>query len=252
MSISKLFDLSGQTAIITGSGKGIGEGIARLLSLAGANVVVSSRTLEDIQKVSSDINSVGGSSIPFVCDVTDDAQVDALAKCAIQNFGKIDIWINNVGGSSGRTPLKELSREDWDQTIALTLTSVFIGCQVAAQNMTTGSIVNISSRSSWGSVPNNSHYGAAKAGVNVLTASLAHELGPEIRCNAVASGAVPTEIFFEVMKLKPEDLPAYAKETEIPLQRLGTPQDIAGAVLFLCSEASAWMTGEIITVSGGR
>ena len=252
MSISKLFDLSGQTAIITGSGKGIGEGIARLLSLAGANVVVSSRTLEDIQKVSSDINSVGGSSIPFVCDVTDDAQVDALAKCAIQNFGKIDIWINNVGGSSGRTPLKELSREDWDQTIALTLTSVFIGCQVAAQNMTSGSIVNISSRSSWGAVPNNSHYGAAKAGVNVLTASLAHELGPEIRCNAVASGAVPTEIFFEVMKLRPEDLPAYAKETGIPLQRLGTPQDIAGTVLFLCSEASAWMTGEIITVSGGR
>jgi len=252
MSIPALFDLSGQTAVVTGSGKGIGEGIAKLLSEAGANVVVSSRTEEDIKKVARHIASDGGTAIPIVCDVTDDDQVHALAKGALDTFGKIDIWVNNVGGSTGRTPLKELTREDWDQTVALTLTSVFIGCQVAAMNMGKGSIINISSRSSWGAVPNNSHYAAAKAGVNVLTASLAHELGPEIRCNAVASGAVPTEIFFEVMDLEPDDLPAYAKETGVPLERLGSPQDIAGAVLFLCSEASSWMTGEVMTVSGGR
>ena len=148
--------------------------------------------------------------------------------------------------------MADLSRSDWDRTIALTLTSVFVGCQVAAKNMKQGSIINISSRSSWGAVPNNSHYAAAKAGVNVLTASLAHELGPDIRCNAVASGAVPTDIFFKVMNMTPEDLPQYAKETGVPLERLGTPRDIAGAVLFLCSEASSWMTGEVITVSGGR
>ncbi|HJM28470.1 MAG: SDR family NAD(P)-dependent oxidoreductase [Acidimicrobiales bacterium] len=252
MIIPELFDLSGQTAVITGSGKGIGEGTAKLLSEAGASVVVSSRTEEDIRKVSDEIVSAGGSAIPIVCDVTKDEQVHALAKSALDTFGTIDIWVNNVGGSTGRTPLKELSREHWDQTIALTLTSVFVGCQVAAMNMKKGSIVNISSRSSWGAVPNNSHYAAAKAGVNVLTASLGHELGPDIRCNAVASGAVPTEIFFEVMDLKPADLPAYAKETGVPLERLGSPRDIAGAVLFLCSEASSWITGEVITVSGGR
>ena len=252
MEASELFGLSGQTAVVTGSGKGIGEGIARLLSEAGANVVVSSRTEEDIRRISDEINESGGCSIPVICDVTEDTQVHDLAESAIAEFGKIDIWVNNVGGSTGRVPLRELSRQDWDRTIALTLTSVFIGCQVAARNMDRGSIVNISSRSSWGPVPNNSHYAAAKAGVNVITASLAHELGPEIRCNAVASGAVPTEIFFEVMNLKPSDLPDYARETGVPLERLGTPRDIAGAVLFLCAEASSWMTGEVITVSGGR
>jgi len=87
--------------------------------------------------------------------------------------------------------------------------------------------------------------------VNVLTASLAYELAPNIRVNSVSPGAVPTEIFYEVMKLTPEDLPAYAKETGIPLQRLGTPQDIASAVLYLASDASSWVTGEDITVSGG-
>ena len=245
MSISKLFDLSDQTAIVTGSGKGIGEGIARLLSLAGANVVVSSRTLEDIQKVSSDINSVGGSSIPFVCDVTDDAQVDALAKCAIQNFGKIDIWINNVGGSSGRTPLKELSREDWDQTIALTLTSVFIGCQVAAQNMTTGSIVNISSRSSWGSVPNNSHYGAAKAGVINLTKGLAMSWAPNnINVNCIAPGLTATEGVASW-------LPEKTKEdgTSVPpLLYPPDPEHVADLALFLASELSAHISGELFPI----
>ena len=252
MTPDSLFHLSGKVAVITGSGKGIGEGIAKLLSEAGVKVVVSSRTKADIEQVSSGIIEAGGVAYPVVCDVTNDEQVSSLAKSAISEFGEIDIWVNNVGGSTGRSPLADLSRSDWDRTIALTLTSVFVGCQVAAKNMKQGSIINISSRSSWGAVPNNSHYAAAKAGVNVLTASLAHELGPDIRCNAVASGAVPTDIFFKVMNMTPEDLPQYAKETGVPLERLGTPRDIAGAVLFLCSEASSWMTGEVITVSGGR
>ena len=252
MTPDRLFDLSGKVAGITGSGKGIGEGIAKLLSEAGAKVVVSSRTKADREQVSCEIIEAGGVAYPVVCDVTNDEQVSSLAKSAISEFGEIGIWVNNVGGSTGRSPLADLSRSDWDRTIALTLTSVFVGCQVAAKNMKQGSIINISSRSSWGAVPNNSHYAAAKAGVNVLTASLAHELGPDIRCNAVASGAVPTDIFFKVMNMTPEDLPQYAKETGVPLERLGTPRDIAGAVLFLCSEASSWMTGEVITVSGGR
>ena len=252
MTPDSLFDLSGKVAVITGSGKGIGEGIAKLLSETGAKVVVSSRTKADIEQVSSGIIEAGGVAHPVVCDVTNDEHVSSLAKSAISEFGEIDIWVNNVGGSTGRSPLADLSRSDWDRTIALTLTSVFVGCQVAAKNMKQGSIINISSRSSWGAVPNNSHYAAAKAGVNVLTASLAHELGPDIRCNAVASGAVPTDIFFKVMNMTRKDLPQYAKETGVPLERLGTPRDIAGAVLFLCSEASSWMTGEVITVSGGR
>ena len=136
--------------------------------------------------------------------------------------------------------------------VDLTLTSVLVGSQVAARHMDRGSIVNITSRSSSGSVPGNGHYAAAKAGVNVLTATLATELGPDIRVNAVAPGAVPTDIFYEVMKLTPDELPQYAKDTGVPLERLGTPADIAAAVLYRASPASSWVTGEIITVSGGR
>lgn len=251
MNTLELFDLSGKTAVVTGSGKGIGEGIAMALAEAGANVVVSARTIPDIERVRDQIIDNGGMAICHPCDATEDTQVEDLAQKAITEFGKIDIWVNNVGASTGRSPLKDLPRSHWDQTVAQTLTSTFIGCQTAARNMTSGAIINISSRSSSGAVPNNSHYAASKAGVNVLTASLAYELAPNIRVNSVSPGAVPTEIFYEVMKLTPEDLPAYAKETGVPLQRLGTPQDIASAVLYLASDASSWVTGEDITVSGG-
>ncbi|MEC7924754.1 MAG: SDR family NAD(P)-dependent oxidoreductase [Actinomycetota bacterium] len=251
MNTLDLFDLTGKTAVVTGSGKGIGEGIATALSEAGANVVVSARTIADIESVRDKIIESGGTAICHACDMTVDDDVEELAQKTIESFGTIDIWVNNVGASTGRSPLKDLSREDWDRTVALTLTATFIGCRTAARNMTTGAIVNISSRSSSGAVPNNSHYAASKAGVNVLTASLAYELAPNIRVNSVSPGAVPTEIFYEVMKISPEDLPAYAKETGIPLQRLGTPQDIASAVLYLASDASSWVTGEDITVCGG-
>ena len=149
MTPDSLFHLSGKVAVITGSGKGIGEGIAKLLSEAGAKVVVSSRTKADIEQVSSEIIEAGGVAYPVVCDMTNDEQVSSLAKSAISEFGGIDIWVNNVGGSTGRSPLAHLSRSDWDRTIALTLTSVFVGCQVAAKNIKQGSIINISSRSSW-------------------------------------------------------------------------------------------------------
>ena len=154
MNAENLFDLSGKVAVITGSGKGIGKGIAKLLSEAGAKIVLCSRTIEDVEKAAREINDNGGIAFPTLCDVTNDDQLASLADSAISQFGVIDIWVNNVGGSTGRSSLKDLSRSDWDQTIALTLTSVFVGCQVAARNMQRGSIINISSRSSWGAVPN--------------------------------------------------------------------------------------------------
>lgn len=247
-----LFDLSGQTAVVTGSGRGIGAGIAQVLAGAGANIVVAARRVEDLDAVVAGIEADGGSGLAVPTDVTVEGRLDALAQRAVDHFGSLDIWVNNAGGSPGRRPLTSLSRQDWDWTIALNLTSVFEGSVAAARRMTSGSIINISSRSSRGAVPNNAHYAACKAGVNVLTASLAHELGPDIRVNAVAPGAVPTDIFYEVMKLTPEQLPDYARETGVPLERLGTPIDIGGAVLFLASQAAAWVTGETITVSGGR
>jgi len=251
-SVSELFDLSGRVAVVTGSGRGIGRGIAELLASAGASVLVAARRAEDLDEVVTAISGAGGTAVAVPTDVTDDAQLDALAQAAVDRFGSLDIWVNNAGGSPGRAPMTELSREHWDASLALNLTSVFVGSVAAAKRMTTGSIINISSRSSWGAVPNNAHYAAAKAGVNVLTSTLAVELGPDIRVNSVAPGAVPTDIFYEVMKMTPDDVPQYAKDTGVPLERLGTPLDIASAVLYLVSDAASWVTGEMITVSGGR
>ena len=251
-SIGDLFDLTGQVAVVTGAGRGIGRGIAEMLAEAGAAVAVAARRADDLDDVVATIEAAGGRALAVPTDVTADGALEALAQAAVDAFGSLSIWVNNAGGSPGRAPLSELSMQDWDFTVALNLTSVLVGSQVAARHMSSGSIINITSRSSSGSVPGNGHYAAAKAGVNVLTATLATELGPDIRVNAVAPGAVPTDIFYEVMKLTPEDLPQYAKDTGVPLERLGTPADIAAAVLYLASPASSWVTGEIITVSGGR
>lgn len=250
--IDALFDLTGQVAVVTGAGRGIGRGIAEMLAEAGASVAIAARRADDLDEVVAAIERAGGRALAVPTDVTADGALEALAQATVDAFGSLSIWVNNAGGSPGRRPLTELSAADWQFTVDLNLTSVLVGSQVAARHMSTGSIINITSRSSSGSVPGNGHYAAAKAGVNVLTATLATELGPDIRVNAVAPGAVPTDIFYEVMKLTPEELPQYAKDTGVPLERLGTPADIAAAVLYLASPASSWVTGEIITVSGGR
>lgn len=250
--IDELFDLSGQVAVVTGAGRGIGRGIAEMLARAGAAVAIAARRADDLHEVVAAIEQAGGTALAVPTDVTETGALEALAEATVGRFGSLSIWVNNAGGSPGRHPLTELSPEDWAFTLDLNLTSVLVGSQVAARHMAAGSIINITSRSSSGSVPGNGHYAAAKAGVNVLTATLATELGPHIRVNAVAPGAVPTDIFYEVMKLTPEELPQYAKDTGVPLERLGTPADIAAAVLYLASPASSWVTGEIITVSGGR
>ena len=250
--VESLFDLSDEVAVVTGAGRGIGRGIAEMLADAGASVAVAARRGDDLDDVVATIEAAGGRALAVPTDVTADGALDALAQRTVEAFGTLSIWVNNAGGSPGRQPLTELSAEEWRFTVDLNLTSVLVGSQVAARHMDRGSIVNITSRSSSGSVPGNGHYAAAKAGVNVLTATLATELGPDIRVNAVAPGAVPTDIFYEVMKLTPDELPQYAKDTGVPLERLGTPADIAAAVLYLASPASSWVTGEIITVSGGR
>lgn len=249
---NQLFDLSSDVAVITGGGRGIGEGIARTLAAAGAKVVVAARRADDVNDVAAKICADGGDAIAMVTDVTDDEAVDRLARVAVERYGKLSIWVNNAGGSAARLPMTELSRQQWDDCIALNQTAVWVGIVTAAKYMDTGSIINISSGAGFGPVPGSGHYGAAKAATNSLTMTAAAELAPRIRVNGVAPGAIPTEIFMKALGIETEaDLAAVEAKWDIPLGRLGTPLDIGAAVLFLCSPAASWISGDTMRVNGG-
>ncbi len=250
--LEDLFGLEGEVAVVTGAGRGIGEGIAKTLAGAGANVVCAARRTHEIERVAGEINESGGQAIAATTDVTIEAAVEALAQAALKEWGKLNIWVNNAGGSPLQAPLMELPREEWDATIALNLTAIWSCTRVAALHMEDGGrIVNISSLAAEMVIPGSGHYSAAKVGTNMLTRTFAQELGPRIRVNCIMPGAVPTEIMMKAMNLKDDDLPGLEKMLHLPAGRLGTPQDLGAAALFLSSRASEWITGQCIRVTGG-
>lgn len=247
-----LFNLSGDVAVVTGAGRGIGEGIAKVLAGAGASVVCAARRVDEIERVASEIRAEGGKAIAVATDVTDDEAVEALAQAAVEEFGRLDIWINNAGGSPVQVPLVDLDRDEWDHTVLLNLTAVWVCSVTAARHMEDGGrIVNISSRAATMPVKGSGHYSAAKAGVNALTMTMAAELGPRVRVNCIMPGAVPTEIMMTAMKLGEEDLPNLERALRLPAGRLGTPTDLGAAALYLCSPGASWVTGQIISIDGG-
>ena len=252
MDTAALFNLEGEVAVVTGAGRGIGEGIARVLAAAGASVVVAARRTHEIEAVAKAIREDGGQALAITTDVTDDESVDALARGAIEAFGRLDIWVNNAGGSPIQSSLSDLPREEWDATLRLNLTAVWSCCVIANRHLADGGrILNISSKAGVDPVPGSGHYSAAKAGANSLTVSFARELGPRVRVNGIMPGAVPTEIMMKALRLEEKDLPALEKGLRLPAGRLGTPEDLGAAALFLVSRASEWVTGEVISVSGG-
>jgi NAD(P)-dependent dehydrogenase (short-subunit alcohol dehydrogenase family) len=249
---AELYDLTGEVAVVTGGGRGIGEGIARTLAAAGASVVVAARRAHEVGAVAAAIRSAGGRALAVPTDVTDDDALDALARAAVDAFGSLTIWVNNAGGSPARKPLTELSRQEWDHCVALNQTSVWRGIVTAARHMEAGSIVNVSSGAGTGPVPGSGHYGAAKAAVNSLTQTAAAELAPRIRVNGIMPGLVPTEIVRTALGIgDDEELEAVRQQWRIPLERFGTPLDMGSAVLFLCSRGASWISGETIRVGGG-
>ena len=251
--IEELFGLQGQVAIVTGAGRGIGEGIAKVLAGAGAHVICAARRTNEIEAVAQAINADGGSAIAVTTDVTDPQGIEALGQRAISEWGRLDVWINNAGGSPLQMPLTELPLEEWNNTIALNLTSVWECTRVAARLMNDGGrVVNISSIAAEGVVMGSGHYSAAKAGVNMLTRTFAQELGPRVRVNCIMPGAVPTEIMMTAMKISDADLPLLEQRLDLPAGRLGTPQDLGAAVLYLTTAAGAWVTGQCIRVDGGH
>ncbi|BAN01663.1 SDR family NAD(P)-dependent oxidoreductase [Ilumatobacter coccineus] len=255
-SILDRFALTDGVAVVTGAGRGIGEGIAIGLAEAGCDVVLTARRENEINAVADKVRALGRRALAIPGDITDGEFVESLAKQAKDEMGKVTLWVSNAGGADDRTPrhLADMPDRQWDYQMDLNLRAVFTGARAAAAVLEEGgSIINISSGAALKPSPNNGPYAVAKAGVDSLTRTMSSELASRgIRVNGVAPGPVPTEVFMEFFGASEEDIPGLGKKLGIPLGRLGRPEDVANAVVYLASDAASWVTGQTLLVNGGN
>lgn len=257
MNIIDSFRLDGQVAVVTGGGRGIGEGIALGLAQAGADVVLAARRTAEIEAVAEKVRATGRRALAITTDMMEIEQVQALAEKTFSDMGALSCWVSNAGGADDRVPrtFLDMPEKQWDFQLNLNLKAVWTGAQAAGNIMKDnggGTIINISSQAANRASPHNGPYAVAKSGVNNLTQTLATEMAPlGIRVNAVSPGPIPTEVFLEFTKMTEEDIPKMGKQFGVPLGRVGTPEDIAPAVVYLASQASSWLTGQDIVINGG-
>jgi 3-oxoacyl-[acyl-carrier protein] reductase len=242
--------LGGKIALVTGGSQGIGAAIARALASAGAHVVVAARTEARAAEVASAIATAGGSAEALRLDVADGASVVEGMKALAAKHGRLDVLVNNAGITDDGLILR-MSRDAWDRVMATDLTGVFLVTQEAVKLMirkrVPGRIVMITSIVGLMGNAGQTNYAAAKAGVVGFTKALAREIGSRgITVNAVAPGYIATAMTDAI-----DDEQRTALEHEIVLGRLGTPEDVAGAVLYLASDAASYVTGTCLNVSGG-
>ena len=243
---------AGQTAIVTGAGRGMGRAIARELAAEGANVVVAEVDEAGAREVVDEIGRSGGHAHAITVDVSSVAEVRTLFKETVARFGTVDILINNAGIGIAK-PLVDYTEADWDRQIGVNLKGMFFATQEAAKIMIpkrSGKIVNFASTAAFvsSSTPETA-YDISKGGVRQLTISVAAELAPyNINVNAVAPGTIMTDLTLRVLDTEEKMARASAK---IPIGRLGKPEDMVGPVLFLCSEEAGYVTGHVLVVDGG-
>jgi NAD(P)-dependent dehydrogenase (short-subunit alcohol dehydrogenase family) len=249
--VQTLFDFTGKVALVTGAGSGLGSGLALRFAQAGAQVIVHYRSSGEMaQALAAQIEGGGGQAHALQADVSVEAEVERLFAQSVEYFGRVDILINNAG-SYPLHPLVEMVALDWDAVINANLRSVFLCTQAfarhARQRSGGGAIVNITSIEASNPAPNHSHYSAAKAGVEMFTRSAANELAAfGVRVNAVAPGLIWRE---GLEAAWPEGVKRWLAAA--PLGRLGLPEDVADACLFLASQAARWITGASLLVDGG-
>ncbi|MGY1746514.1 SDR family NAD(P)-dependent oxidoreductase [Blastococcus sp. SYSU D00695] len=248
-------DLTGRVAVVTGAARGIGAATAHRLAADGATVAVVDLDRAQIQETVDAITAAGGKALAVACDVADEAAVTAAAQQVVSEAGSIDVLVNNAGVLRDNLLFK-MSLSDWDTVMGVHLRGSFLWARAAQTSMVErrwGKIVNLSSTSALGS-RGQANYSAAKAGLQGLTKTLAIELGPfNINVNAIAPGFIATDMTRATAERIGVDFDAMiaASEKEIPLRRVGRPEDVAGLVSVLCSDDTSYVTGQIVYVSGG-
>jgi 3-oxoacyl-[acyl-carrier protein] reductase len=240
---------SGRVALVTGASQGIGRTCALRLARDGATIAVAARNQEKLNELVSEITGAGGKAAAFVLDVADEDQVKEAIKAAIAQFGKIDILVNNAGITRDQLVMR-MKRADWDAVLQTNLTSAYLCIQAVIPSMLKqrwGRIINITSVFGQMGQAGQANYSASKAGMIGLTMAIAREIGSRsITCNAIAPGFIETAM---TAVLSEEFKQAAVKQ--IPLGRVGTPDDVAGAVAFLASDDASYITGHVLSVNGG-
>ena len=247
----KEFDLTGRVALVTGCSRGLGQIFARALADAGADLVITSRNAEDLSEFQKEIEALGRRCVGLACDVRDYDSIQRMVASALEAVGKIDILVNNAG-CNVRKPALEVTWDDWNRILDTNLRGTFFVAQAVARNMVEngyGRIINIGSVTSVAGYAGLGPYGASRGGVKQMTMSLADDWGPYgITVNCLAPGWFKTAQ--NAVMYEDQEWVAYLSD-RIPLKRPGKPTDLRGAVVFLASEASEYVTGQTLLVDGG-
>ncbi len=244
-------DLTGRTAVVIGGASGLGRAISLGLAKAGADVVASSRRLELVTSVADEIESIGRRTLRVATDVTDSNSLNALLSTCVAEFDGVDILVNSAGTTKKVASL-EMDMSDWDKIIDVNLTGTLRACLIFGEHMLDrgwGRIINIASIASYVGLYQVTAYGASKAAVVALTKSLAVEWASQgVRVNAIAPGVFPTDLNRDILEGTERGRELIVRT---PMQRFGEADEIAGAAVFLASEAASFVTGEVIVVDGG-